>query len=153
VSHPDMDNNFEVSQAAGFCYINDPVLCILELLKVHQRVMFIDIDAHHGDGVQAAFFHTQRVLTVSVHQYGEDKDGSGQFFPGTGYIDEIGAGRGKYYSVNLPVLKGITNEKFIYLFKPVVEKAISRFRPEVIVMQCGADSLAHDGLGSLNITI
>jgi acetoin utilization deacetylase AcuC-like enzyme len=67
VSHEDIDPNYAKSQAAGFCYINDPVLCIIELLKAHDRVLYIDIDAHHGDGVQAAFFQTNRVLTLSIH--------------------------------------------------------------------------------------
>jgi histone deacetylase 1/2 len=65
------------SEASGFCYVNDIVLCILELLKYHQRVLYIDIDIHHGDGVEEAFYTTDRVMTVSFHKYGE-------YFPGTG---------------------------------------------------------------------
>jgi histone deacetylase 1/2 len=64
-------------QASGFCYVNDIVLAILELLKYHNRVLYVDIDVHHGDGVEEAFYTTNRVMTVSFHRYGE-------FFPGTG---------------------------------------------------------------------
>lgn len=67
------------SEASGFCYINDIVLAILELLKYHARVLYIDIDIHHGDGVEEAFYTTDRVMTVSFHKYGE-------YFPGTGDI-------------------------------------------------------------------
>lgn len=88
------------SEASGFCYVNDIVLAILELLKYHQRVLYIDIDIHHGDGVEEAFYTTDRVMTVSFHKYGE-------YFPGTGDLRDIGAGRGKYYSLNFPLRDGI----------------------------------------------
>ena len=71
-------------EASGFCYMNDIVLAILELLKYHRRVLYVDVDVHHGDGVEEAFYLTDRVMTVSFHQYGEG------FFPGTGNIDSIG---------------------------------------------------------------
>lgn len=74
------------SEASGFCYVNDIVLGILELLKYHQRVLYIDIDVHHGDGVEEAFYTTDRVMTVSFHKYGE-------YFPGTGDLRDIGAGK------------------------------------------------------------
>lgn len=74
-------------QASGFCYVNDIVLAILELLKYHQRVLYVDIDVHHGDGVEEAFLTTDRVLTVSFHKYGN------AFFPGTGELDSNGQGR------------------------------------------------------------
>jgi histone deacetylase 1/2 len=84
------------SEASGFCYINDVVLAILELLKQYQRVLYIDIDIHHGDGVEEAFYTTDRVMTFSVHKF---KD----YYPGTGHLDDIGLDSGKYYSVNLPL--------------------------------------------------
>jgi histone deacetylase 1/2 len=71
-------------EASGFCYANDIVLGILELLKYHPRVLYIDVDVHHGDGVEEAFYLTDRVMTVSFHQYGDD------FFPGTGSINSVG---------------------------------------------------------------
>ena len=75
------------AQASGFCYINDIVLAILELLKYHARVLYVDIDIHHGDGVEEAFLATDRVLTVSLHKFGDG------FFPGTGDLHNCGAGR------------------------------------------------------------
>ena len=71
-------------QASGFCYVNDIVLAILELLKYHARVLYVDIDIHHGDGVEEAFLTTDRVMTVSFHKFG------GSFFPGTGNLDNCG---------------------------------------------------------------
>uniref|UniRef100_A0A671TBM8 Histone deacetylase n=1 Tax=Sinocyclocheilus anshuiensis TaxID=1608454 RepID=A0A671TBM8_9TELE len=100
------------SEASGFCYVNDIVLAILELLKYHQRVLYIDIDIHHGDGVEEAFYTTDRVMTVSFHKYGE-------YFPGTGDLRDIGAGKGKYYAVNYPLRDGIDDESYEAIFKPV----------------------------------
>ena len=77
-------------EASGFCYVNDIVLAILELLKVHARVLYIDIDVHHGDGVEEAFYTTDRVMTLSLHKYGD-------FFPGTGHISDVGAKDGTGY--------------------------------------------------------
>ncbi|ETW00932.1 hypothetical protein H310_06587 [Aphanomyces invadans] len=134
------------SEASGFCYINDIVLGILELLKYHPRVLYIDIDVHHGDGVEEAFYVTDRVMTVSFHKYGD-------FFPGTGDIKDIGAKAGKYYSVNCPLKSGIDDDNYLTIFKPVIEKVIESFRPGAIVLQCGADSLTGDRLGCFNLTV
>lgn len=84
-------------EASGFCYINDIVLAILELLRYFPRVLYIDIDVHHGDGVQEAFYTTDRVMSVSFHKYGD------YFFPMTGDITEVGHDKGRYYSVNVPL--------------------------------------------------
>ena len=91
-------------EASGFCYVNDIVVGILELLKYHNRVLYIDIDVHHGDGVEEAFYTTNRVMTVSFHRYGEG------FFPGTGDLMDIGCGEGKYYSLNVPLKMFVTDE-------------------------------------------
>lgn len=134
------------SEASGFCYINDIVLAIVELLKVHARVLYIDIDVHHGDGVEEAFYTTDRVMTFSIHKYGD-------FFPGTGHITDIGAKEGTGFSVNAPLNNGITDDDYYYgLFQPVLEKIMEVFRPGAIVLQCGADSLASDRLGCFNLT-
>jgi histone deacetylase 1/2 len=135
------------SEAAGFCYVNDIVLCILELLKFHKRVLYIDIDCHHGDGVEEAFATCPRVMTVSFHQYGDD------FFPGTGSLNDIGAGKGRNYSVNVPLKAGITDESYQRVFVPIIAKVMEVFSPVVIVLQCGADSLAGDKLGDFNLTL
>ena len=134
-------------EASGFCYVNDIVLSILELLKHHTRVLYIDIDIHHGDGVQEAFYLTDRVMTVSFHRFGN------YFFPGTGDLLELGMERGKYYSVNVPLREGIDDEGFLYIFKPVIEKVFQFYQPSCVVLQCGADSLAGDRLGCFNLSI
>lgn len=134
------------SEASGFCYVNDIVLAILELLKYHARVLYIDIDVHHGDGVEEAFYTTDRVMTVSFHKYGE-------YFPGTGDLRDIGAGKGKYYSVNFPLRDGITDEVYDTIFQPVMAKVMEMYRPDAIVLQCGADSLTGDRLGCFNLTL
>ncbi|EDV23034.1 Histone deacetylase 3 [Trichoplax sp. H2] len=134
-------------EASGFCYVNDIVVAILELLKYHARVLYIDIDVHHGDGVQEAFYLTDRVMTVSFHKYGD------QFFPGTGDMYEIGTDRGKYYSINVPLKDGIDDHGYLYVFKPVIEAVIQHYQPSSIVLQCGADSLGCDRLGCFNLSI
>ena len=134
------------SEASGFCYINDIVLGILELLKCHNRVLYIDIDVHHGDGVEEAFYCTNRVLTMSLHKYGD-------FFPGTGNIKDIGHQEGKYYALNVPLKSGMDDIGYTTIFKKLLDEVISKYRPGAIVMQCGADSLAYDRLGPLNLTL
>eukprot|EP00181_Compsopogon_caeruleus_P003537 CAMPEP_0184681042 /NCGR_PEP_ID=MMETSP0312-20130426/3995_1 /TAXON_ID=31354 /ORGANISM="Compsopogon coeruleus, Strain SAG 36.94" /LENGTH=501 /DNA_ID=CAMNT_0027131609 /DNA_START=164 /DNA_END=1669 /DNA_ORIENTATION=- len=134
------------AEASGFCYINDCVLAILELLKIHARVLYIDIDIHHGDGVEEAFYTTDRVMTVSFHKFGD-------YFPGTGDIGDVGYGRGKNYSVNFPLNEGITDEAYREIFVPVMSKVMEKFRPGAVVMQCGADSLSGDRLGCFNLSI
>lgn len=134
------------SEASGFCYVNDIVLAILELLKYHQRVLYIDIDIHHGDGVEEAFYTTDRVMTVSFHKYGE-------YFPGTGDLRDIGAGKGKHYAVNFPLRDGIDDEAYESIFKPLMSKVMETYQPSAIVLQCGADSLSGDRLGCFNLTI
>merc|ERR1712137_101773 len=133
------------SEASGFCYVNDIVLAILELLKYHARVLYIDIDIHHGDGVEEAFYTTDRVMCVSFHKFGE-------FFPGTGHIRDIGVTKGKYYSVNFPLHDGIDDHSYRSIFRPVIARVMETYRPEAVVIQCGADSLSGDRLGCFNLT-
>lgn len=135
------------SEPSGFCYVNDIVLSIIDLLRYHPRVLYIDIDLHHGDGVQEAFNTTDRVMTVSFHKY------NGHFFPATGNLDEKGIGKGKNYSVNVPLNDGIDDESYIRLFKSVMDPVITTFKPTAIVQQCGADSLGGDRLGCFNLNI
>lgn len=134
------------SEASGFCYINDIVLAILELLKKHQRVLYIDIDIHHGDGVEEAFYTTDRVMTVSFHKYGD-------FFPGTGSMQDIGVRDGRLYSINFPLEDGMDDDSFLYIFKPLIRRVVDYYQPEAIVLQCGADSLTGDRLGCFNLTL
>jgi len=134
------------SEASGFCYVNDCVLAMLELLKHHQRVLYIDIDIHHGDGVEEAFYSTNRVMTVSFHKFGE-------YFPGTGDVKDTGHGEGKGYSLNFPLKDGMDDRSFVGIFRPVIQRVMDRFRPEAICLQCGADSLSGDRLGCFNLTL
>ncbi|MBN2124955.1 MAG: acetoin utilization protein AcuC [Deltaproteobacteria bacterium] len=133
-------------RASGFCYVNDPVLAILHLVDRGKRVLYIDIDAHHGDGVQWAFYDDPRVLTLSFHQDGTT------LFPGTGAVEEIGRGEGTGYAVNVPMLPGTDDAVFWEGFSTIVPAFLERFRPEVIVSQLGVDSFATDPLAYLEIT-
>ena len=132
-------------EASGFCYVNDIVLSILELLKYHARVLYIDIDVHHGDGVEEAFYTTDRVMTVSFHKYGE-------FFPGTGHLKDVGHGKGKHYSVNVPLRDGIGDQGYESIFRPVIAHVMQWYQPSAVVLQCGSDSLAGDRLGNFNLS-
>ncbi|RVD87121.1 uncharacterized protein DFL_005364 [Arthrobotrys flagrans] len=134
------------SEASGFCYINDIVLGIIELLRYKKRVLYIDIDVHHGDGVEEAFYTTDRVMTVSFHKYGE-------YFPGTGELRDIGVGLGKYYAVNFPLRDGITDETYKSIFEPVIGAVMQWYQPEAVVLQCGGDSLSGDRLGCFNLSM
>ncbi|WVO15301.1 histone deacetylase RPD3 [Cryptococcus depauperatus] len=134
------------SEASGFCYVNDIVLGILELLRYHQRVLYIDIDVHHGDGVEEAFYTTDRVMTCSFHKYGE-------FFPGTGGVRDNGYGKGKGYAINVPLRDGINDETYKSIFQPVIKRVIEWYQPGAIVLQCGSDSLSGDRLGSFNLSM
>uniref|UniRef100_A0A0K0DGB8 Histone deacetylase n=1 Tax=Angiostrongylus cantonensis TaxID=6313 RepID=A0A0K0DGB8_ANGCA len=149
------------AEASGFCYVNDIVIAILELLKYHKRVLYIDIDIHHGDGVQEAFNYTDRVMTVSFHKYGS------LFFPGTGSIYDLGQGTGRYFAVNVPLQQGIEDDDNVYMvkfyhtnyfsdylsvFRPVIGQVVENFAPEAVVLQCGADSLGCDRLGCFNLS-
>ncbi|KAK8795983.1 histone deacetylase [Blastocystis sp. subtype 4] len=134
------------AEASGFCYMNDIVLAILELLKVFPRVMYIDIDIHHGDGVEEAFYCTDRVMTVSFHKYGN-------YFPGTGSIDDIGINEGRNFAVNVPLKDGMDDESYQYVFDPIVTACVKHFQPSAIVLQCGADSITGDRLGTFNMSL
>ncbi|RFU28588.1 hypothetical protein B7463_g7749, partial [Scytalidium lignicola] len=132
--------------AGGFCYVNDIVLGILELLRTYKRVLYIDIDIHHGDGVEEAFYTTDRVMTVSFHKYGD-------FYPGTGEVRDIGVGPGKGYAVNFPLRDGIDDPSYKFIFESVISKVMEYYRPEAVVLQCGTDSLSGDRLGGFNLSM
>lgn len=139
-------------EASGFCYVNDIVLGILELLRYHPRVLYIDIDVHHGDGVEQAFWSTDRVFCVSFHKY--DKE---VFFPGTGPLDSTGPvhpeNPGRNHTINVPLNDGITDQDYAHLFDTIVGAVNKHYDPTAIVLQCGADSLGHDRLGCFNLNI
>ncbi|MTD16488.1 acetoin utilization protein AcuC [Nakamurella sp. YIM 132087] len=134
--------------AAGFCIYNDAALAIRALLDSGvQRVAYVDIDVHHGDGVQAAFYHDPRVLTVSLHE------SPAALWPGTGWPAECGSGEATGTAVNVPVPPGTGDMPWLRAFQAVVPGLVSAFRPEVLVTQQGADSHAEDPLADLNLTV
>ncbi|KAJ1509445.1 Histone deacetylase 1 [Coelomomyces lativittatus] len=111
------------------------------------RVLYLDVDVHHGDGVEEAFYSTDRVMTVSFHLFGNG------FFPGTGDINDIGVGHGKNYAVNVPLSYGIDDDTYHSVFQPVVSRVMEWYRPAVVVLQLGADSVAGDKLGMFNVSM
>ncbi len=133
--------------AYGFCVFNDPVIAIQALLREGLRVAYVDIDCHHGDGVQYAFYDTDRVLTISLHE-------SGAFlFPGTGFAQEIGAGRGRGFSVNVPLYPYTSDEVYLWAFQQVVPPLVQAFQPDVLVTQLGIDSHYRDPITHMAITV
>ncbi len=135
------------SRAAGFCHINDPVLAINKLLAAGKRTAYIDIDAHHGDGVQHAFYKTDQVLTISVHQSGHT------IFPGTGFVDEIGQDGGHGYAVNVPLLPGARDDAFSRVRAEVIAPLLAAYDPDVIVTQLGADAMLGDRIANLGMSL
>ncbi|MCB8879384.1 acetoin utilization protein AcuC [Acidisoma cellulosilytica] len=128
-------------RASGFCYVNDCVLGILTWLdRGLERVLYLDLDAHHGDGVQDAFAGDPRVLTVSIHEAGR--------WPHTGLIGDRAGGSAR----NLPVLAGYNDTEARFLLHEAVLPLIQRFRPQAIMLQCGADSLEEDPLARLSLS-
>lgn len=134
--------------AAGFCVYNDCAIAINWLLENgFDRIAYIDIDVHHGDGVQKAFIADPRVLTVSLHQH------PATLWPGTGWASEVGFGAAEGTSVNLPLLPGTTDALWLRAFHAVVPGAVKAFRPQLIVTQCGVDTHREDPLADLALTV
>lgn len=135
------------AKASGFCYINDPAVAIAKLVRDGHRVAYVDIDAHHGDGVEHAFYGTDRVLTISIHE-------SGRFlFPGTGDVTDTGAGEGKGFAVNLPLEPGTGDETWLAAFDAVVPDFMDAFAPDVLMTQLGCDCLRGDPITHLALSL
>ena len=134
------------ARASGFSYLNDAVVAINGLLARGLRVAYVDIDAHHGDGVQEAFYDTDRVLTISLHETGKD------FFPRTGFVREMGCGAGYGYAVNVPFAPHSDDLVFEQGFTRVVLPLLQTYRPDVLVTQLGVDTLRTDPLSRLELT-
>lgn len=134
------------AKASGFCYLNDAVIAINWLLTQGRRVAYLDLDAHHGDGVQEAFYDSDQVLTISLHESGI------YFFPGTGFEDETGSDQGQGYTVNLPLLAHTDDPLYMRAFDEVVYPLLAAFNPDIIVAQIGADTFRTDPLTRLEIT-
>lgn len=132
--------------ASGFCVFNDVAVAIHWLLRQGRRVAYVDIDVHHGDGVQAAFYDQACVLTISLHQDGRT------LFPGSGFPGEVGSGAGVGYSVNLPLPPYTVDETYLWAFEQVVPPLLTRFQPDVVVTQLGVDTHYLDPLANLALT-
>jgi acetoin utilization protein AcuC len=134
--------------ASGFCVYNDPAIAISWLLASGaQRIAYVDVDVHHGDGVQAAFYYDPRVLTISLHEH------PATLFPGTGLASEIGAGDGRGYAVNVALPAGTGDAGWLRAFDAVVPPLLRSFRPEVLVSQHGCDSHRLDPLAHLQLSV
>jgi len=133
-------------KAAGFCYLNDVALACMRLAETGKRVACVDVDAHHGDGTQAAFYNRSDVLTISLHESGKT------LFPWGGFENEIGEGSGLGCNVNVPLPAGTYDEAFLTAFDRVAIPALEAFNPDVIVLELGMDALAGDPLTHLCLT-
>lgn len=134
------------SRASGFCIYNDPAIACGLIADRGLKVAYVDIDAHHGDGVQAAFYDTDQVLTISLHETGRS------LFPGTGFADERGIGKGAGYSINVALPPYTDDRAYVNAFDAVVPPLVARFKPDVLVTQQGIDSHFTDPLTHLQVS-
>ncbi len=134
------------AEASGFCVFNDAAVVLRWLQAKGLRVAYVDIDVHHGDGVQWAFFDSDRILTISLHQDGRT------LFPGTGSVGEIGREAGVGYSVNVPLPRLTDDQAYLLAFDSIVPPLLERFRPDLVVTQLGVDTHFLDPLADLVLT-
>lgn len=136
------------ARASGFCVYNDPAVAIARLLDLGaERVAYVDVDVHHGDGVQQIFWNDPRVLTISLHETPL------ALFPGTGFPDETGGPGAHGSAVNMPLPPGVEDSAWQRAFHAIVPSVLRAFRPQVLVSQCGADGHRLDPLADLNLTV
>ena len=136
------------ARAAGFCVYNDPAVAIARLLdQGAERVAYVDVDVHHGDGVQAAFYDDPRVLTISLHETPLT------LFPGTGFVEETGGPGAEGTAVNIPLPPGTGDAGWLRAFHAIVPSVLRAFAPEIIFSQCGADSHRLDPLADLRLSV
>ena len=133
-------------RAGGFCYLNDVVLACLRLTEAGKRVVCLDVDAHHGDGTQAAFYDRDDVLTISMHESGKT------LYPWGGFESEIGAGMGEGYNVNISLPAHTYDAAFLTAFEQAVLPLMEAYDPDVMVVELGMDTLAGDPLTHLSLT-
>jgi len=135
------------AKASGFCIYNDLAVGIEHAVKRYGlRVAYLDLDAHHGDGVQWLFYERPEVMTISLHESGR------YLFPGTGHTFELGKGAGRGTSVNVPLEPFTEDDSFLECFEAVVPAALAAFKPDLLVLQAGADMHRYDPLADLAIS-
>jgi acetoin utilization protein AcuC len=135
------------ARASGFCVYDDPAVAIAWLLTHGcDRIAYVDVDVHHGDGVQTIFWNEPRVLTISLHQFGA------WFFPGTGDLHERGGPDAPGTAINVPLPPGTGDDAWLEAFRTVVPRAVTAFRPDVLVTQLGCDTHVSDPLAELRLT-
>ncbi|MGH2730131.1 MAG: acetoin utilization protein AcuC [Actinomycetota bacterium] len=136
-------------EASGFCIYNDPAVAIARVLAVHPdwRVMYVDVDVHHGDGVQWIFYDEPRVLTVSLHESGH------YLYPGTGFEDETGHGEARGTAANVPLPPFTGNEDYLWALERVVVELADAFQPHLLLTQLGGDTHHGDPLANLSLTM
>ena len=136
-------------EASGFCIYDDPAVAIAKVLELQPdwRVMYIDVDVHHGDGVQWIFYNEPRVLTVSFHESGR------YLYPGTGFEDELGTGEALGTAANVPLLPFTGEDDYLWALEEVVPTLAAAFRPQLVVTQLGADTHHGDPLANLGLTM
>ena len=137
------------NRASGFCIFNDIAVALKYLKKLDKdiRIAYLDIDCHHGDGVQWIFYDDPNVLTISLHE-------SGQFlFPGTGHLEEMGEGEGMGFSINFPLLPGTNNNLYLKLFKHCIPKILETYQPDILATQLGVDTHFSDPLTQMGTSL
>jgi acetoin utilization protein AcuC len=134
------------NHAEGFCYVNDVAVTIMQLLKEGLRVAFVDIDAHHCNGVQDAFYGDDRVLVISTHENGR------ALYPWSGFENEIGEGKGRGYTVNIPLPENTDDAAFILAFKEIVPPLLDSYQPDIVIAELGMDTHFSDPLTHLKLT-
>ena len=136
------------NRASGFCIFNDPAISIAYLKRRYgvKKILYLDVDAHHGDGVMYGFYSDPSLLDIDFHEDGH------HLFPGTGFTDEIGEGEASGLKVNVPLSPFTDDNAYLELFRQIVPQAVRKYSPEILLLQCGADSHANDLLAHLQIT-
>jgi acetoin utilization protein AcuC len=134
------------SLASGFCIYNDLALSIKEMTDAGWHVAYLDLDVHHGDGVQEIFYSDEKVMTISFHESGE------YLFPGTGWLYELGQGMGRGLKLNIPLEPFTEGSSYFAVMNKILEPALSWFKPDALVVQAGADAHYKDPLADLLLT-
>jgi acetoin utilization protein AcuC len=135
------------SRASGFCVYDDPAVAMAWMLDQGvERIAYVDVDVHHGDGPQAIFYSDPRVLTISLHESGR------YLFPGTGFEDERGSGEAEGTKVNVPLRPHTDDQTWLKAFREVVPERVRDFKPDVLVTQLGCDTHATDPLADIELT-